>query len=410
MQDLVSRDWFKRMWTVQELIMANQPIAVCGNRSIRWHYLAWSIIEARDRPDCKSNKDFYDTLKSILSAEYFWLHLANKALWKESPVRKWVPDDSVAYQPWQKALDFLQDHGYALAKSQICLALIAILYRISCGLSHPLNYWVVAIAIWSAVITIIITPYDLAHKRREWEASLGESLPSVLHLIRIRQASVLVDKIFALHGVFEAIGITLEPPNYTKSIGEVCFEFTSRLIKRHGCFQILLEASAPGISGIPSWVPDWSKRHYRICRDKSATRDSAPDFSFLEERQDEASKDKIRSYICQRIRTKGVRIDRIASCKLTLQEEDAIQSRDINTTKDIPSVFLDNLRALMQWLSISWNLLSEAGQLYDDASDTYRMRHHIIGRPQTKDSRRLKATASEHEDCPGKRMECPWSC
>lgn len=42
MAELIGGEWFTRMWTIQELVMANEPFIVCGDNSTRWNDLNWA--------------------------------------------------------------------------------------------------------------------------------------------------------------------------------------------------------------------------------------------------------------------------------------------------------------------------------------------------------------------------------
>jgi hypothetical protein len=75
---------------------------------------------------------------------------------------------------------------------------------------------------------------------------------------------------------------SLRPPDYTTSMGQVFLEFTCELIRWHECLEILMEASSPGILGMPTWVPDWSRHHHRVFKGYSrAAGDSSPSFDIV---------------------------------------------------------------------------------------------------------------------------------
>jgi hypothetical protein len=84
MQDLVRRDWFHRMWTIQELVMATEPIVVCGNKSIHWGYLATYLIHSRDRPEFRNNEDSANAFSSVATITWFYITISTMAMWKET--------------------------------------------------------------------------------------------------------------------------------------------------------------------------------------------------------------------------------------------------------------------------------------------------------------------------------------
>jgi hypothetical protein len=45
-QDLLNREWFTRMWTFQEIVIAKRPFIMCGKKVISWSDLAEGIDKA----------------------------------------------------------------------------------------------------------------------------------------------------------------------------------------------------------------------------------------------------------------------------------------------------------------------------------------------------------------------------
>lgn len=43
LQDLFKRSWFRRMWTVQEVALAHQPLVFCGSSSIPWDVFVFAV-------------------------------------------------------------------------------------------------------------------------------------------------------------------------------------------------------------------------------------------------------------------------------------------------------------------------------------------------------------------------------
>jgi hypothetical protein len=108
MADLVGREWFTRMWTIQELVMANEPFVVCGDKSIRWDDLNWAIIDALENQKDKSDTNLIEKFNAVLTGESFWLDLYTKSELSEARVRKWVQRDSIHGRLWHGLLNFLE--------------------------------------------------------------------------------------------------------------------------------------------------------------------------------------------------------------------------------------------------------------------------------------------------------------
>jgi hypothetical protein len=272
----------------------------------------------------------------------------------------------MAYRPWQRLLDFLESHK-SLGKSQILFGLAIIMYRICKGLERPLNSQMATILLVLGLITEVLTPYNLSQDKRVWESRLRADLAGALNRIRARQATNPLDKVFALHAVFEELGIALKPPDYTKSISEVYHDFITQLVTWQGSLEVLFATSSPGVQGVPSWVPDWRKHHDQIIGAVTgqirAAGNSVPDFVLLDDMKRPAISAGMDASAPRYIQTKGKIIDRIASCTLRFQEQDkADLIEDSNVGKEASLLLLHNLRAMRQWLSNSQEALRQAKQ------------------------------------------------
>jgi hypothetical protein len=183
-----------------------------------------------------------------------------------------------------------------------------------------------------------------------WESRLRITLIGLLNKFRRRQAELPIDKVFALYGVFKELGIPLEPPDYTKSMAEVYLNFTLDLIKWHNSLDVLIEVSHPGILGMPSWVPDWSKHYHRVFSGKAAAAGkSSPSFSILLGSGSNNRESNNGANHNPRIITKGTIVDKVAFCTTALQMQGE-NDKEVGASDDISPLFLDNIKALMQWL------------------------------------------------------------
>lgn len=77
------------------------------------------------------------------------------------------------------------------------------------------------------------------------ENDLRNDLLSILSKTRARNASEPRDKVFALFGLFNELGIKMDDPDYTETEASVFYNFTQCLIKWHNSMDILIEVSFP---------------------------------------------------------------------------------------------------------------------------------------------------------------------
>ena len=90
MQDILDRKWFTRMWTLQELAMAKEPLVMCGGKVIRWNCVMWGIWH---RLSLESNASILRAWKSVSGTEFFWLCLLEKQWFSAEQVEqsyRWI--------------------------------------------------------------------------------------------------------------------------------------------------------------------------------------------------------------------------------------------------------------------------------------------------------------------------------
>src|SRR5436190_4185625 len=280
MDDLLRRPWFLRMWTVQELVMANQPVVVCGDKVIRWNNLHWGIVGAMDISNNRNSGTFSDALTSVLAAESLWLDLYVKNRWAESGPDWWLRHTGArAFAARKSFFEFIERYGRRIYVGQMVSILTIILLRLLLDLP-PFDSVGLLFLILACLATMIL---KLHPGRMDWETNARTKLVGMLNMIRVRDATNPRDKVFALYGVLKELEIINDESfvDYDQSIGEAYLRFTRRMIDWHQKLEILVEASEPGLPNAPSWVPDWSRRQYRICRGAfEATPGSASSFSF----------------------------------------------------------------------------------------------------------------------------------
>ncbi|KAI0914994.1 heterokaryon incompatibility protein-domain-containing protein [Ustulina deusta] len=75
MEDVLSRPWFKRMWTLQELLLASHATVLCGRQAMEWHSFCQSLqlAELGFAPSSKGFRNFmncyyvYSDYKDLIS-------------------------------------------------------------------------------------------------------------------------------------------------------------------------------------------------------------------------------------------------------------------------------------------------------------------------------------------------------
>lgn len=368
--------------------MANEPLLVCGQKSIRWADVSSSLVAARNLAQNRSNSAFTKVFNSVITAESFWIDQSQKYTEMQGNVRNWVQGDGVMPRLWHHSLDVLESTHPLVGRAQDCAILSLIIVRLLLG-QRPMNsLWLLFIVI-TRLLTRVITP-DVPVRALgtmpTWEKGIRWKLPGIMNKIRSRDAKLPVDKVFALYGIFDELGIPIQRPDYTKSISQVYTEFTCDLLRWLKSLELLSEASMPSTTGRPSWVPDWSMPHHRICAGNfKAAGQSQPSFKIVKG-NNVGSRYGVESLTstgtpyeewnsidfrrdptqCPKILTKGVVVDSIGLCLPLFQREDKLHvAENGKLTNEKSSAFLANIGIFRNWLSTTITTKSDIDRLFN---------------------------------------------
>jgi len=195
MGEIFGRPWFTRMWTLQELALADasEALLLCGELSIKFDV----VVQAHDRlVQWKSEQP------------------ENRADYKYSHYR--VIADAI--------------EAYCLLHSYIDSRRTAEGFGASRRSAHPNN--------------------------QEKPTPL---ISSIFDKVRRKNATDPKDKVFALYGLCKELGMLMPHPDYTKDLRQIYSEVAKSIIQHDAKLSILYMVNTPRRrDDLPSWVPDWS--------------------------------------------------------------------------------------------------------------------------------------------------------
>ena len=283
MQVLFSRGWFTRTWTIQEVALASAPLVMCGEKTILWGNLMGGF-------DIAFEHENIDTVRSARNAaqciEILWLCLLQKS-WDDSDARFYETALTLFSSGSKKeALRRFRVLKEVCMRTLLVLVVSMAIYRFDRDHwrleNSDWDAWILVILIFSLyfVMTFFNPPEGFAEGRQQL---LRKALIKNINLVRLRGATDLRDKVFALYGAFQALGIALDDPEYEHStVADVYFRFARRIIEWQNNLDILIEASLPSYPGTPTWVPDLSREYHRWeVQHFKAAGNSAPSFTYL---------------------------------------------------------------------------------------------------------------------------------
>lgn len=281
MRDIFAREWFRRMWTMQELAVAKEPLIMCGGKIIFWNDFTLGMIYSLSHGN---RDDATHARYSVPCAGFFWFALFHK----EFNINTW------AFYRWameifdagtiQRTINRL----HAIKNISFFAFGLQLVYM--AGRRYIRGDWSLHDTDWDAWLLLacichlaaILLFLDPPGQMDRQSSLLRPSIVGVINRLRFLEASDPRDKVFALYGILTALGVKLDEPDYgelmTPSI--VFLNFTRRIIQWHDSLDILIEASASSLMGVPTWVPNLSKPYLRRrdVLDASAAGKSTPNF------------------------------------------------------------------------------------------------------------------------------------
>ncbi|RSL93842.1 hypothetical protein CDV31_014540 [Fusarium ambrosium] len=299
--ELVDRPWLKRSWTFQEISLASNPILVFGQEHVPWlqwyEALIWvSDLEAiytgnpgqvPGDPAFPYNKQndvvdgetaSWEPFKHWMSLCKVWQNLPRPCYWNENRFRKVLDDvgairDHCSVEEYSRALDAHWAICFMIFPSSILVTYILFLYcppDFITDVVVPLFIGPVVGGTVSAILLLFfwcasvayydcLSPgYGLIYATRRMGSEQRNHLVGLVRAIRERECTQKKDRVFAVWGILQRLGIPQLAPNYRKSTGQVYRDAFAGLVEWRPSFINLLLDTGSRLPDAPSWVPDWS--------------------------------------------------------------------------------------------------------------------------------------------------------
>jgi len=297
-QELLNNEWLERVWTFQEIILASNPILVCGPESITWSRFQTGLLlpkemkknkrESRralvraavelseERENHEGIADWLDLLPWWQLFE-LWATAYRPLAWNGVALRK-LADRRADGEKWSARGYRMDKVDRRFVSGLSAFWILVILLLVGIPILAGLFIGMIRTHLAFGVVGVILG-LCFAHayswyffwacglfrrfkkaKPFTWPRPVGsQSLVSVLQVLRERQAGDPKDRAYALYGVLANMGVEkLTQPDYAKLLGEVYHGFFLDLIEWKPSLIALLVDAGPALPGAPSWVPDWS--------------------------------------------------------------------------------------------------------------------------------------------------------
>ncbi|KAF6810774.1 heterokaryon incompatibility protein [Colletotrichum sojae] len=319
LDDVLGRKWIKRAWTFQEIILASNPVIVCGDEAISWDHLLQAIDYLHDTqgffqinfwqflrgifayningeialPELSETSKAVRSLASLgawRALSNLWIITYRPNCWNDQEIRQ-LPQGSMSRQSsslrdYQERISMPRAWHYTkivmiaitfvmiLTFTAYLVAIIVatrdstflgvllipvmLLEAMCLGLSIPVVATFFAVSVLFGALAMLYATRTEPHFYSDEYAS-GMPLAGLVRALRERRATVAKDEAFALHGVLHGLNITHTKANYDMSLGEVYHRLFLDLLRfKPATINLLVDVGPASLPGVPSWVPDWS--------------------------------------------------------------------------------------------------------------------------------------------------------
>ncbi|KAI0885988.1 heterokaryon incompatibility protein-domain-containing protein [Annulohypoxylon maeteangense] len=214
LRDLSNREWFRRAWTFQEVVLSSNVILICGCNHVEW--------------------------TKIVTA--FRIGTINDGLGTFGPRKRSAPMSKVSPLP-------IHDLARVWAYTERPTTWNDRYLFVVAWLAYGEIYWDIY-STWASLVMKL---------RINTESTRNTYLAGVFRAIRARQASNAKDRSYAAYGVLQRLGVqNLSQPEYSKQLGQVYQELARDLLKwSPQAICLLVDAGTCSYINRPSWIPDW---------------------------------------------------------------------------------------------------------------------------------------------------------
>lgn len=269
LNDVLSRPWIKRMWTFQEIVLANNPVVVCGDYHLSWQRFTWNVLclESLTPQGQAQESGLSDALNAWITLTRTRSHFLDLRQRGER-----------INQEDQSALDSIE-----VQRRHIMSVYDGIVWRAILVGSMPL---IICLGVtFGLFLSPIVTdwpettelPVRLSFSFWNLVCEISFIFAAIHLLLRInrrriepgfqwvdgilnRSAKMQKDKSFAVHAIMQKVtSHPLPAPDYSQTVDQVFRDLCLTIANATSSLNFLLIAAVKGLENSASWVADWSE-------------------------------------------------------------------------------------------------------------------------------------------------------
>jgi hypothetical protein len=257
-EELLFNPWITRLWTYQEILLASNPIVVCGDSHLSWPIFERSVLFL----DNALRYHLWYRAPSGMTTAWVTTALIRERLQRAT--------ESFSRTPLKDYITFVRETSKAsrwLALIQLLLppAFFLVAYVLSGVISaqrRPTKRLLFACLIGASVLIGTVCLVDnLIHQCVRMLARLGKTSEEVLAIgLYSRVSTNPKDMAFGMWAILKKLGaVNLRDPDYSQDIGNIYRTLAVQIVHLTQSLDPLFLAAIEGVADQPSWVPDWSE-------------------------------------------------------------------------------------------------------------------------------------------------------
>lgn len=261
--DIFSHPWIERIWTLQEAVLSENSVLVCGNKFVSWESMIYAIehIAFVDSKKLSEGLKFPSSYHNWRRLQLFWLNSqqihTEAATHRASLYLRLRSYRESANKAWRLSLMMsLTYHLYLLVIKYLLCNLIPIALRV------PIFVLVAYFNIRN--YREISTYREAVEEHTEETYDNKRSLPyevseAVLVEIQSRKSQKAEDKYFGVLGLIGGSQVDIKYTDSKQSLSLIYQRLFITLLEYTGSLNILLFTSPhTEFNGSPSWVVNWA--------------------------------------------------------------------------------------------------------------------------------------------------------
>ncbi|TVY32068.1 Heterokaryon incompatibility protein 6,OR allele [Lachnellula subtilissima] len=275
--DFFSRDWITRVWTLQEVMLSERLLVLCGTKILPWRSVVYSMafldyLLEGTIDEVKTDRDYPRTTSND------WARLV--ALWLSRNAVETVAERGIPFRhylgSYLRFLDSILTISALFRTVHLCL--FTLLFGAGLLLIGPATKSKLRGGIFGSVgailsilglLGIIMWAGHSSTTRIDTQFNL-EGV--IVEEIRKRRCIQPKDKSFGMHSVLGRLGLPLALPDYSRGLNEVYRELFLSLLKWTASLDPLKYAQYTDNLAKPSWVPDWHSVSASMWSEEDASR------------------------------------------------------------------------------------------------------------------------------------------